>query len=353
VDTENGRAADEPSASDRIDVGLAFDLRNPEQWYQNPSRLYGFTLEVCEEAEQQGASSLWFSEHHLFDDDYVSNPLTLAAAVGARTRRIRVGTSIVIAPLHHPVEIAEQSAAVDLISEGRFDLGIGAGYRVPEFSLFDVPLDQRYRRTDDTARRLRELWGPKGVRPRPVQDRLPIWMGYLGPKGARRAGLLGERLLSADASLWQHYSAGLIDGGHAVSVGEMAGGFSAWVSEDPERDWPVVSPLLANRLDSYARHAVEGTGRPAPDPVDLHQVINSASLGATSSIAYGTPEFVAEQIRAYTAGAPVRTVILWATIAGLDEKMVLRNVETICTRLTSLLRSSDRDKGHSAEAGAH
>ena len=68
----------QPRATPRppIEVGIYFDLRNPPQWHQSPSRLYGFTLEACEEAERLGASSLWFSEHHLFDDDYLASPLT-------------------------------------------------------------------------------------------------------------------------------------------------------------------------------------------------------------------------------------------------------------------------------------
>ncbi|MGV0045065.1 LLM class flavin-dependent oxidoreductase [Mycobacterium colombiense] len=338
--TDGGGAAQHGWAG--VDIGLAFDLRNPARWYQNPSRQYGFTIEVCQEAERLGASSVWFSEHHLFDDDYISNPLTLAAAVAARTRRIRIGTSIVIAPLHHPVEIAEQSAAVDLISDGRLDLGIGAGYRVPEFELFGASLADRYRRTDDTARRLRELWDSGGVRPRPVQDRVPIWMGYLAARGARRAGLLGERLLSADAALWPAYLAGLTEAGHSASTGVMAGGFPAWTTEDPERDWPLVAEHLADRLNSYGRHTAEGTGRATPDPIDPQSVLN-ANADGTASIAYGTPEFVAQRIREYTAGAPVRTVILWATIAGLDEATILRNVETICGRLAPLLSASSPD----------
>ena len=123
-----------------VKTGIYFDVRNPAKWRQNPSRLYGFVLEACEEAERLGASSLWFSEHHLFDDDYLASPLTLAAAVAARTKRVRLVTAIVIAPIHHPVEIAEQSAVVDLISGGRLDLGLGTGYRVPEFELYGTTL---------------------------------------------------------------------------------------------------------------------------------------------------------------------------------------------------------------------
>src|SRR4051812_4234381 len=160
-----------PASSQPIEVGVYFDLRNPAQWAQNPSRLYGFTLEMCEEAERLGASSAWFSEHHLFDDDYLTSPLTFAAAVAARTKRIRLGTAILIAPLHHPAEIAEQSIVVDILSSGRLDLGLGTGYRVPEFELFDATLDKKYKQTDDTVRRLRKLWSPGGVRPQPVQER--------------------------------------------------------------------------------------------------------------------------------------------------------------------------------------
>lgn len=319
-------------------IGIYFDLRNPQQWRQDPTRLYGFTLEMCEEAEHLGASSLWFSEHHLFEDDYLSNPLTVLAAVSARTRTVRLGTAIVIAPLHHPVEIAEQSAVVDLLSGGRLELGLGAGYRVPEFTLFESPMNNRYARTDDTVRKLRTLWASGGVRPGPVQAELPIWLGYGGPRGARRAGLLGERLLSADAALWKPYSEGLVDGGHALASGVMSGPFTAWVTEDPERDWPMVSEHLAHQLNSYRRHGVEGTGHPPPPPVNVHKLLNSDRGGPIGSFTFGTPETVAERLRRATAGAPVETVILWASIGGMPEHVVAANIQAICSRLGPLLQ---------------
>jgi alkanesulfonate monooxygenase SsuD/methylene tetrahydromethanopterin reductase-like flavin-dependent oxidoreductase (luciferase family) len=320
-----------------IDVGVYFDLRNPAQWAHDPSRLYGFTLEMCEEAERLGASSVWFSEHHLFDDGYLTSPLTMAAAAAARTRRIRLGTAILIAPLHHPVEIAEQSVVVDILSGGRLDLGVGTGYRVPEFELFEASMAARYKQTDDTVRRLRQLWGPDGVRPSPVQQPVPVWMGYQGPQGARRAGLLGERLLSANGELWEPYAEGLAEGGHPASAGVMAGGIQGWVSADPERDWPMVSEHLAHQLDSYRKHIVEGTGAPTPKPVDVERLVRQGRDGPLNYFMYGTPETVAGQIRELTAGAPVQTVFLWASIGGMAEADVARNVQTICTRLAPLL----------------
>src|SRR5215475_2108862 len=197
-------------------VGIYFDLRNPPAWRVPPSRLYGFTLEMCREAELLGCDSVWLTEHHLFDDDYLPQPLTFAAAVAARTQRVRIGTGILIAPLHHPAEVAEQAAVVNILSDGRLDLGIGAGYRVPEFKLFGAEMATRYRATDDMARKLRRLWGTGGVTPRPVQERPPLWMGYQGPKGARRAGLLGECLLTLNKESWPAYRDALAEAGHRL-----------------------------------------------------------------------------------------------------------------------------------------
>ena len=81
-----------------MNVGLYFDLRNPPAWAANTARLYGFALEMCEEADRLGVHSLWFSEHHMFEDGYLTQPLTFAAAAAARTRCARLGTAIIVAP---------------------------------------------------------------------------------------------------------------------------------------------------------------------------------------------------------------------------------------------------------------
>jgi alkanesulfonate monooxygenase SsuD/methylene tetrahydromethanopterin reductase-like flavin-dependent oxidoreductase (luciferase family) len=174
-----------------------------------------------------------------------------------------------------------------------------------------------------------------------VQDPLPIWMGYQGPQGARRAGLLGERLLSADAAQWGPYSDGLAEAGHPRAVGVMAGGIQGWATDDPDADWPTVSEHLAHQLNSYRRHMFEGTDRPPPKPVNLDRVVNADGGGPLGSFIYGTPENVAEKIKAGTHGAPVDTVFLWASIGGMSEELVMRNIETICTRLAPLLADQE------------
>ena len=319
-----------------MQVGIYFDLRNPPEWQTDWSRLYGFTLEMCEEAEALGAQSIWLSEHHLFDDGYLPQPLTFAAAVAARTKRARIGTAILIAPLHHPAEIAEQSAIVDVLSAGRLELGLGTGYRVPEFELYGAPMERRYATTDETAREIRRLWDR--VTPGPVQERIPIWMGYQGPQGARRAGRLGESLLTANGAMWPAYRDGLVEGGHDPAIARMGGGINGWVSDDPEADWPVVSRYVAAQIDSYRRHMVEGTDMPTPRPIDPERLRSrTESRHPLDTIVYGTPEDVAQRIIRDAADAPVDTVFFWASIAGMPEDMVAAHVRTVCERLAPLL----------------
>jgi len=321
-----------------VKVGVWFDLRNPPAWRQEPSRLYGFTLEMCEESERLGADSVWFSEHHRFEDCYLPQPLTLAAAAAARTVRVRLGTGILIAPLRKTAQLAEEAAVVDIISGGRLDLGLGAGYRAPEFDLFGADMGARYRTLDAQVGELRRLWGAGGVTPPPVQRRLPIWLGYLGPRGARRAGLMGEALLSPSAESWPHYRDGLAEGGHDPATARMAGGVQAYVTDDPERDWPLVAPYIAYQQDTYRRYMVEGTDQPVPRPVDPDRLrARGPGRGSLSYYLFGTPEQVAAGIREHTASAPVETVWLWGSVAGMPEDMVARHVGTICTRLRPLL----------------
>lgn len=325
-------------------VGIYFDLRNPAPWRTDPARLYDFTLEMCEEADALGCGSIWLSEHHLFDDGYLPQPLTMAAAVAARTKHCRIGTAVLISPLYHPAALAEQAAVVDIISGGRLDLGIGAGYRLPEYQLFGVDIADKFALNNARPGQLREFWNST-VTPRPVQERMPIWMGYQRPRGARRAGQLGEYLLSADASVWPAYREGLEAGGFSPAMGRMAGGIQAWVSDDPEADWPVVSQHLAYQFDSYRKYAVEGTDHKTPRPVDVERLRNAEPL--TSSLGYfmvGTPDDIAGQVRQVTAGAPVETVFFWASIGGMTEKMVAERIRVLCRELAPRLHPIERDR---------
>src|SRR3954462_11843668 len=129
-------------------VGIYTDLRNPPPWRRDWAGHYARVLDRIVEAERLGAGSVWLSEHHLFEDGYLPQPLTFAAAAAARTRRVRVGTAVVLPNLHHPAQLAEDAALVALISGGRLEIGFGAGYRIPESQLFGADYGRRFRQVE-------------------------------------------------------------------------------------------------------------------------------------------------------------------------------------------------------------
>ena len=171
--------------------------------------LYKNTLENVKMAEDSGFYSAWLSEHHFLEDGYCSSPLTTAAAMAAVTNRIRIGTGIIILPLHNPVRIAEDAATVDNISDGRFDLGLAIGYRKEEFEGFNIPISERPSRIEEGIDIINKSWGNEtfsyngkryqfediNVTPKPVQKPLPIYIGAFEEPAIRRAGKLGYPLM--------------------------------------------------------------------------------------------------------------------------------------------------------------
>ena len=76
-----------------------------------------------------GIDSVWLTEHHFCDDGYTPSPLVIGGAIAARTSRMRIGTNLMLLPLHDPIRLAEDAATLSLLTGGRFDLGVGMGYR--------------------------------------------------------------------------------------------------------------------------------------------------------------------------------------------------------------------------------
>ena len=106
-------------------------------------KLLGETIEETQRAEESGFDSVLLCEHHQQKADCFTSPLMTAMALAVKTKRIRIGTGVLLAPLYHPVHIAEDVAMVDIASEGRFVLGLGTGYRPEDFSAFGIPPSNR------------------------------------------------------------------------------------------------------------------------------------------------------------------------------------------------------------------
>ena len=123
--------------------GLWYDFRNPTAWRQPVEQFYADRLAQIERAEKLGFESCWLTEHHFCDDGYTPSALLLAGMIAARTKRMQMGTNLMLLPLHDPVRVAEDAATLSIASGGRFDLGVGIGYREVEFDHFGRKLSHR------------------------------------------------------------------------------------------------------------------------------------------------------------------------------------------------------------------
>ena len=315
-------------------LGLYFDLRNPAPWARPWPEVYGRALDLVVEAERLGAGSVWFSAHHLFDDGYLPQPLTFAAAAAARTSRVRIGTAVLVAALRPAVLIAEEAAVIDQLSGGRLELGIGAGYSVPEYELYGADISKRYGLTDAAVAEIRRLLDDGIVTPPAAQDPFPIWLGYQGPQGAKRAGRLGVGLLSLDRSLLEPYREGLVEGGHDPAIARTGRMLDLTVAADPAAALEHLLPPYAHQLNSYRTAAVAGTGRDVPKEITIEKLRSGAAQkGQIPGLRVLTPTDAVAAIHDATDGSPVEHVYLWASVAGMPDDLVERHVELTCTQV--------------------
>lgn len=108
---------------------------------QSSEEMYARADEHAQQAEALGFRNVWLAEHHFSTYGYVGRPVQLATYLAARTTQIRVGTAVIVVPLHHPLVIAEEIATLDVLSGGRCDIGLGRGYQYYEFERLGLELD--------------------------------------------------------------------------------------------------------------------------------------------------------------------------------------------------------------------
>jgi len=134
----------------RLGVGM-FTAQRPPDSPRAHVDLYADLLAHARLAEEVGLDSFWVSEHHFAEDGYMPSVLPVSAAVAAVTSRITVGTAVAVASFYHPVRLAEDLIALDLLSQGRFVAGLGFGYRPEEFRGLGVEQDGDLGRTEEVV----------------------------------------------------------------------------------------------------------------------------------------------------------------------------------------------------------
>lgn len=244
-------------------IGIRFDLRVPAFGTATHADLYAACLDQCAWADEQGLDVVVLSEHHGVEDGYLPAPLTLAAAIAGRTRRIRINIAAVLVPLHDPIRLAEQLAVLQLASDGRVSLVAGLGYRQEEFEMAGVDRKRRGKLLEEYVAVMRQAWTGepfewrgRTVRVTPKPQAPPmILVGGSTDLAARRAARLHAGFFPAigDQRLADLYKTECARLGFPGGFVSLPGGPGfVHVSADPERDWARIAPHALYDAQTYA-----------------------------------------------------------------------------------------------------
>jgi alkanesulfonate monooxygenase SsuD/methylene tetrahydromethanopterin reductase-like flavin-dependent oxidoreductase (luciferase family) len=332
-----------------VTFGLWYDFRNPLQWRESSfTAFYAQTLEQIAWAESLGYGSVWLTEHHFCDDGYSPSPFVLAGAIGARTTTMRIGTNLILLPLADPVRVAEDAATVSLLTGGRFDLGVGLGYRQLEFDAFHRSIRNRPSLMEEGVAIIRAAWSgqPLDFRGRcytypdiavqPVPENPPaLYMGGLSEPAIARAAAIADGFLSTGGIGHEVYLAALAGQGKSPSDGIICAGHWAIIDEDPERARRDVAPHALYQSNQYIAWGVFGPPDQVPQFPDgdtaLDQGLYQVWDGDTA---------VAELTSLLKTYPQIRDVHFWAVFPGEPLAQGARRIEYMATKVLPRVRQN-------------
>ena len=203
-----------------MDCGTFLLMQSPSG--AGHAEMFSRATEMAQAADRMGFDSIWCAEHHFSTYGYLSRPLMLAMHLAAQTERIRVGSAVIVLPLHHPLVVAEEIATADLLSGGRLDVGLGRGYQRYEFERLGADLSESRGRFDEAIDIILDAFKGEpfshdgeyyqfdetSIFPLPIQQpHPPIWVVGQSPESIATVAERGFNLVS---------------GGFGVSVERLA-----------------------------------------------------------------------------------------------------------------------------------
>jgi len=252
---------------------------------ENPRDAFAFVLEHAALAEELGFEALWLTEHH-FKSLGAPNPAVLLAAIAARTARLRVGTSVSVLPYRSPTFVAEDYALVDLISNGRLNMGVGSGSQEAEYAELGIPFETRRDAFERNLAELKELWSSDRLNVSPHHTP-PLYISTndaekaqgIGVKGDSVITLLGPGTSDLDGvgRLVKAHRNGLREGSHEPDAAEVVVAQFACVASSDEEVLRDGVPALGRVLALLA-----GSDKGAEEMFDTMKQAGTACFGTNA-----------------------------------------------------------------------
>ena len=307
-----------------VNYGLWYDFRNPVQWGQPFEEFYAERLTQIADAEKMGFRSCWLTEHHFCEDGYTPSPLVVAAAIAARTEKMRLGTNLMLLPLHDPVRVAEDAATLSLLSGGRFDLGVGIGYRQMEFDQFNRKISHRPSLIEEGIEILRRSWSGEAVnfsgkrfevgdlKVTPTPETNPkIYLGGMAEPAIQRAARVADGFLSTGAIGIDVYNEALEKQGKSIQDGDVILGSWAIIAEDPEAEVAKVADHVLYQSNEYIKWGAFGP----PDKTPLFENAADAIKNGLYEL-WDADMAVTELNKLLKTHPNIRDIHFWAQFPG-------------------------------------
>jgi alkanesulfonate monooxygenase SsuD/methylene tetrahydromethanopterin reductase-like flavin-dependent oxidoreductase (luciferase family) len=283
-------------------------------------QIYRQAITIAEVAEECGFETMWLAEHHFTEYGTLPSIPVLGAAIAEHTSTIRIGSAVVVLPFHDPRHVAEDYAMLDVLSDGRLELGVGRGYQPLEFEAFSVDMAESRTRFEESLEIIELLWTGEPVsyhghhysfdnvqlRPQPIQQPAPIWVAAVSPPTIEWAAKQGRRILTGPQitplpiikEANDRYMQLLAEAGHDTAAVVLPQARNIYCAPDAQAayDDPMESVLWFKNLNAE-RIASATASRPADGSYDFYQRAQKRLRGSgyddllsTGSVLSKTPD---------------------------------------------------------------
>ncbi|MCQ6282626.1 LLM class flavin-dependent oxidoreductase [Bacillus sp. EB600] len=314
---------------------------------RSPEQLLHDVLEQTVIADELGYNAAWFAEHHFSEYGIMTTPQTFLAVAAERTKNIRLGTAIVTLPFKNPIQVAEDYALLDVLSNGRLNLGLGSGYLPHEFAGYKVEGKDKALRFNDALAVIEKAW--KGERfshhgdyyqfddikleVLPKQKEVPIWIGTLSKNGADFVAKMGYSIsgvpyvacnsISELKEIIDSYRETYRKAGHDEKKIKVPLALHTYVAETREEAIATAKP----HLDLYLDTRMYGKSAKYEDLRDREQAL------------IGSPQDVIALLKKYQE-AGCDQVMMLMNFGGLPHEKVLKSMELVAKEVMPAFKES-------------